>query len=636
LVVEEVLMIFLLAAMAAEAASEVDGSRTNEDIVVTAALEPVEEQESAASVTIIDRKRIDALGMPLVTDLLRLAPGMSVSVSGAQGSFTQVRIRGAEANHSLLFVDGIAFNDPAAGNEARFESQASDGLSRIEIVRGPQSALWGSEALGGVIALEGPDPLSGTRLAASGEYGSHDFGRANIAASTGSSAAGIAGTASWLRSDGIDIFGDGTGDRDGFRNVTVSLKGTARPGSDGEIGAVGRYVEADSQFDGTPPPFFTRADTLDASHSKIRALRAWARLGLAADAPWSFQLDGQYLHSSNRNRSGDAPLNRTLADRLRIGGKLVRRISAGPTRHVLIVAAEREDEAFAALDQAVFFAPDQRRSRGRTAMVGEWRADWGRGIATDIAVRRDDFNRFADETTLRASLLVRPAEGLSLHAAFGEGIAQPTFFDLYGFDPTSFVGNPALTPEKSRGYEAGLRWEKAAYGFSATVFSNRLTDEIVEDFSVFPFTVRNTPGKSRRRGIEAAAELRPVRGLRISANYSYIDALDRKAAGGPAMPEARRPKHSANVAADWTLDRFTLGGSLAYVGKRRDRDFDTFQDVVLDDYVLASLRVAYRLNDQLEAFARAENAWDADYQDVAGYNTPGRTVHAGLRLRFGS
>ncbi len=147
-------MIIALLATAAAAAAD-------PDIVVTASLEPVAAEESPASATVIDEKRIEALGVPFVSDLARLAPGVSVSVSGAQGALTQVRIRGAEANHSLLFVDGIAFNDPAAGNEARFETFAADGLSRVEIVRGPQSALWGSEALGGVIALETADPLSG-------------------------------------------------------------------------------------------------------------------------------------------------------------------------------------------------------------------------------------------------------------------------------------------------------------------------------------------------------------------------------------------------------------------------------------------------------------------------------------------
>ncbi|HEU0135033.1 MAG TPA: TonB-dependent receptor [Allosphingosinicella sp.] len=621
----------LLAAAAAPPPSD-------ETIVVTASLEPVRTESSPASVTLIDEKRIEALGLPLVSDLARLAPGVSVAVSGAQGSLTQIRIRGAEANHSLLFVDGIAFNDPASGNEARFETIAADGLSRMEIVRGPQSALWGSEALGGVIAVEGADPLSGSRLSASAEYGSRDFQRGHVGLVAGSGEAGVAASLTRLRSDGIDIFGGGAGDRDGFGNLAARLKAAIRPRPDFEIGIVGHYIWATSRFDGTPAPLFRRADTLDSSKAEIGAVRSWVRLGLSADAPWSVELDGQYLHSSNRNRTGADPLNRTLADRLRIGGKLVRRFSAGGSRHTLIAAAEREEESFAALDQAVFFAPDQRRSRGRTAFVGEWRSQWAGFLHTDLAVRRDDFNRFEDSTNVRAAIVARPLGRLRLHAAYGEGIAQPTFFDLYGFDPTSFIGNPDLKPERSRGLEAGVAWEGARLGLSATAFSNRLSGEIVEDFSTFPFTVRNAEGRSRRRGLELAAEARPAAGLRIGANYTWLDALERRAGTAGRSPEPRRPRHSANLAADWTTGRLLAGASIAYVGKRRDSDFDPFPavPVTLGDYWLANLRIGYRLTEQFELFGRVENATGSDYRDVFGYASQGRSVHAGLRVRLGS
>ncbi|HEX8126363.1 MAG TPA: TonB-dependent receptor [Allosphingosinicella sp.] len=634
-------MTFILYLAAAGAAAPVPAETVapvpDETIVVTASLEPVRTESSPASVTTIDERRIEALGAPLVSDLARLAPGVSVAVSGAQGSLTQIRIRGAEANHSLLFVDGIAFNDPASGNEARFETIAADGLTRMEVVRGPQSALWGSEALGGVIAVEGADPLSGTKARASGEYGSRDFHRGHAGIVAGGDEAGVAASVTRLGSDGIDIFGGGGGDRDGFSNLSARLKAALRPARDGEIGIVGHYIRATSQFDGTPAPLFQRADTLDSSLAELGAVRAWARLGLALDSPWSVELDGQYLHSSNRNRNGGQPLNRTLADRLRIGGKLVRRFGAWGARHALIAAAEREDESFAALDQAVFFAPDQRRTRGRTAYVGEWRAQWGSALSTDLAVRRDDFNRFKDSTNLRAAVVARPLDRLRLHAAYGEGIAQPTFFDLYGFDPTSFVGNPDLTPERSRGVEAGVAWEGRRLGLGATAFSNRLIGEIVEDFSSFPFTVRNADGKSRRRGVELSAEARPVDGLRVSANYTWLDARERRVGTARGSAEARRPRHGANLAADWVEGRFIAGASLGYVGKRRDSDFDAFPavPVTLGDYVLANLRVAYRLSNELELFGRVENAANSDYREVFGYNSQGRSVHAGLRVRFG-
>ena len=626
--------LFLAAAAALPAASS-----AAPDIVVSAALVPVTQADSPATVTVIDQARIDALGAPFALDLIRLAPGIAVATSGAQGSQTQIRIRGAEANHTLVFIDGIAFNDPAAGNEARFETFAADGLGRIEVVRGPQSALWGSEALGGVIAMETPDPLGPMRATASGEYGSRDFRRAAASIVSGGEKAGVSASASWIKGDGIDILGGGRGDKDGFETKTASLKAVARPGEDGEIGIVARYIDHYNQFDGLDPVTFQRADTADASKTETGAVRAYATLGLAPDAPWSVTANAQYLRSDNRNRNAGNPLNRTLGDRFRVGGQLVHRLSLGSTAHTLVAAVEREDETFRASDTQYFGATDQRRTRGRTAYIGEWRATWSPLLSTDVAVRRDDYNRFADATTVRASAILTVAEGLSLRGSYGEGIAQPTFFDLYGFFPGNFVGNPNLTPEKSRGYEAGIRFARPAYALEVTAFSNRQRDEIVSVFdnTTFLSSTANATGRSRRRGIEANVEVRPLAGLRLTANYTYLDARDQQVASGLTLREVRRPRHSGNVAADWTLGPLTIGASADYVGTRRDVDFDQFPAPVvrLHDYVLGAARIAYAITPAIEAFGRIENAFDSKYQDVVGYATQGRGVFGGLRVKIG-
>ena len=625
----------LLAAAAATPAA----SSSAPDIVVSAALVPVAEAQSPATVTVFDAARIEALGAPFALDLLRLAPGVSVATSGSQGAQTQVRIRGAEANHTLVFIDGIAFNDPAAGNEARFETFGADGLGRVEVVRGPQSALWGSEALGGVIAMETPDPLGAMRATASAEYGSRDFRRGAASLVTGGETAGLSATATWIKSDGVDSLGGGTGDRDGFETKTASFKAVARPGADGEIGIVGRYIEHANQFDGTDPNTFQRADTADASKTETGAVRGWATIGLGPDAPWSLTVDGTYLTSDNRNRDGATPLNRTKGDRFRVGGQLVHRLNLGTTAHTLIAAVEREDETFRASDTQYFGATVQRRTRGRNAYIGEWRATWVPMLTTDVAVRHDDYNRFADETTLRASAILTVAEGLALTGSYGEGIAQPTFFDLYGFFPGSFVGNPNLTPEKSRGYEAGVRFTRPAFSAEVTAFSNRLRGEIVSVFDsrTFLSSTANATGRSRRRGIEANVTVRPIEALRITANYTYLDARDQRVAAGLALRETRRPRHSGNLVADWTIGQLALGGSLAYVGMRQDVDFDLFPapTVRLHDYVLGGARIAYAITPYIEAFGRIENAFDSNYQDVVGYATQGRAVFGGVRVKIG-
>src|SRR3954453_10200311 len=152
-----------------------------DQIVITASRTPETEARTPASVTIIDRLEIERLGQPLVPALLRLAPSVAVATSGPPGSFTEVRIRGAENNHTLLFIDGIRANDPATGDFARFELLNSDLASRIEVLRGPQSALWGSDAIGGVVAVNGLDDAPG--YAAAAEGGSYGFRRATASGS---------------------------------------------------------------------------------------------------------------------------------------------------------------------------------------------------------------------------------------------------------------------------------------------------------------------------------------------------------------------------------------------------------------------------------------------------------------------
>jgi vitamin B12 transporter len=617
-------ILILISAIAVQAAD--DGA-----IVVTASRAPVTAANSAASVTTFDEEALDDLSLPALPDLLRLSPGVSVATTGPRGTQTQVRIRGAEANHTLVFLDGIRFNDPAAGNEARFELLTSDSLSRLEIVRGPQSALWGSEALGGVIAAETADPFRGGGFEGLAEYGSLDSARLSGRYAMRAGDVGVMASAGWLRSDGIDSFGAG-GERDGFDNLTASLKVEARPSDAISLGVVGHWIQGTSQYDGFDPLTFLRADTLDETRNRIAAARGWAE---GRWGGWTINGGASYLDSANRNRLDGAPLNSTFGDRLTLDAQLSRQIGG----HRIIAAVEHESENFRARDAAFFGGTDQDRSRRLTAFAGEWRAEWSPAIVTDLALRHDDFSAFADATTFRASLLVRPVHGITVHAAYGEGIAQPTFYDLYGFFPGSFAGNPALTPERSRGWEAGAGWRDDHFSLDATWFSARLRDEIVDTFDPVTFlsSTANAAGRSRRDGLELSGAWHGGPGLNVSVNYTWLDADQQNVAGGPRVRELRRARNSFNLAVYGAAGRLRWGATLAYVGKRQDQDFDQFPaaTVTLGDYVLASANLAYAILPQLELYARAENALDAHYQDVVGYHTPGRTVYAGLRVAFG-
>ncbi|HEV2867435.1 MAG TPA: TonB-dependent receptor [Allosphingosinicella sp.] len=610
------LFIILIAATAAEA---------DPAIIVTGSRETLEADEAPVSATVLDEAAIQDLALPSPSDLLRLTPGVAVATSGPRGSQTQLRIRGAEANHTLLFLDGIRFNDPAAGNEARFELLSSDLLSRIEIVRGPQSALWGSEAVGGVVAVTGADPFEARGLGGLGEYGSLDSARVFGRHALASGGFGVTGAAGWQRSEGIDSFGSG-GDHDGFDNFAGSLKAIHRAGAL-EVGAVAHWIEGRSEFDGFDPVTFRHADTLDATKNRIGAVRGW---GAVESGGWSLSGEVSYLDSANRNFLGDAPLNTTFGDRLTLGAQLSRTLGS----HRLTAAVDRQQEHFRARDTVFFGGTDQDRSRSLTAVVAEWRADWSGALSTDFAVRHDSFSAFEDATTLRGAVLVRPAVGWTLHASYGEGIAQPTFYDLYGFFPGSFRGNPGLRPERSRGWEAGIRRQGGRLDLSATYFRATLDDEIVEVFTT-PTTTANATGRSRRQGVELTAGYRAARWLNLAANYTWLDADEQRMVGSPPVREVRRPRSSANLIAHGDTGALRWGAAIVYVGSRRDVDSDSFAAVTLHDYLLASLNVGYRIRPELELFARIENAFAADYQDVAGYNTAGRTAYAGLRVALG-
>jgi vitamin B12 transporter len=601
-------------------------------IVITASRSPEPEAQSPASVTIFDRDRIERLGEPLVLGLLRLTPSTSVTTIGPSGSLTEVRIRGSEANHTLFFVDGIKINDPASGDAPRFELLNADLASRIEIVRGPQSALWGSDAIGGVIAVNGLDDAPG--YAASAEAGSFGFRRASASGSLVMGPTSLSGAVGWQRATGIDSFGAPGGDKDGYRNLSGRVRGTYALGSDVRLGASALALTGRSEFDGYRLTFpFDHTDTLDSSRNRLTAGRLWAEFGTGQSA-WIGRVSASLLGSSNRNYLADDPINRTRGTRRTLDAQLERTFSTGVVDHRLIVAAEAERETFHARDTIYGGFTNQDRSRSHQAITAEWRAS-AKAIHADLAVRRDVFNRFRDATSFRASLLGDVGGGFQLTAAYAEGIAQPTFFDLFGFFPGNFVGNPSLKAESSRGFEAGVRYRRGTFAASLTGYRQRLYDEIIDvgDPVTFLQTTINRDDSSRRSGLEAEVSWRIADKLRLSANYAYLHATEPDAVSGRPVTERRRPKHSGAIAADGAVGRWSYGGSIAYVGSQLDtRDNFPFDVVRLDSYWLAGARVAYAVSPGIELYARGSNLFDAKYENSVGYRTEGRGLFAGIRL----
>ena len=595
-------------------------------IVVTASRAEEKASDTPASISLLDAQRIERLGTPFVPDLLRLTPSASVAVSGPAGSQTQLRIRGAEANHVLLFVEGIRANDPASGNEPRFELLNADLASRIEVVRGPQSALWGSEAVAGVIAMNGPAPGSvATQLFA--EAGSHASLRGGARTSFGTEDQGFSIGMAGQRSDGIDAF-SGQGERDGYRNAGMRASGRYRISPMLLMGASGFGLWGKSEFDGYNPDTFQRDDTLDETHNRLAAGRIFAELG-QRDRTYALA-SASLLGSSNRNLLDDAPQNRTSANRRTFGLEAGHNLDG----HLFIAAVESELEHFHARDTAFGGLTSQDQSRRHNSLTVEWRGKKIGPLTPGLAVRHDAFSRFKDATTFRASLKADIASGVSISGNYGEGIAQPTFFDLYGFFPGFYVGNPDLKPERSKGWEVSGRFARGPFTGALTYYRQRLQDEIV-DSTDFTSTV-NASGTSHRQGIEAEAGWTFGNALRLGANYAWLHATEQKIEGVDPVREHRRPKHSGAIVADGEWGKLSYGASLSYVGRHRDRrDSAPYELVDLPPYWLANARLAYRVSEGVEASVRVANLLGSHYQDLVGYRTEGRTIHAGLRVALG-
>jgi vitamin B12 transporter len=437
----------------------------------------------------------------------------------------------------------------------------------------------------------------------------------------------------WQRATGIDSFGAPGGDMDGYGNLSGRLRGTIKVGPDVRLGVSAIALTGESQFDGFDPVTFEHTDTLDSSRNRLAAGRFWTELG-NRDSAWSGRFSVSLLGSSNRNYLDGDPVNRTNGTRRTIDVQVERTLSTGEVRHRVILAVDEEHESFHARDTIYGGLTEQDRTRNHDAATLEWRASTS-AFTGDVAVRRDMFNRFKDATSLRASALAKLGGGFALTGSYAQGISQPTFFDLYGFFPGNFLGNPALRPESSRGFEASVRYRRGAFDAALTAYRQRLHDEIVDvsDPLTFLQTTVNRADVSHRSGIEAEAGWRLADKLRLTANYAFLHATEPDAMTERQSPELRRPKNSGSVAADGSIGRWSYGASLSYVGSHLDRsDNFPFGLSRLRSYWLAGARVAYEVRSGVELYARGSNLLGAHYEDSVGYHTEGFGLFAGLRL----
>jgi vitamin B12 transporter len=600
-------------------------------ITVSASRNTLQLSQTGISISQVRLEQIEGLSLPLVKDYLTLIPGVAVSQTGPLGAQTQVRIRGAEGNHSISFIDGIEMNDPASSGEFRIDTLLSHGVERIEVLRGPQSALWGSQAIGGVISITTRAPTRGTLLYGEAQGGSLGTVRGGIGGGWADDSITISGQLSGLSTDGYDIARSG-GDKDGYDNVTAHGRIEWRAAPELTLLLVGRHQDSTSRFDGFDYGAGVPLDEPLSTLSRQTALRAEAALALL-DGDWITRASFMAVRADNINRRAGTFQNRSDGERDLLRLQSTGRFAAAGASHSLTAALDIETERFISSDANAAAASNQRQRRRQTSVVGEYRLSLAGGINAGAALRHDMNDRFADATTLRFDA-VAPIGDFRLHAAFGTGIADPTFFDQFGFFPGSFRGNPGLIPERSRSIEAGIGWGKDGHSADITVFGANLTNEIIGTFDrgTFQSGVANATGRSRRHGVEVSGRAALAQGLALIASYTFLDADQQQTAGAAAVREVRRPRHSGSIALGYSSQQFDLSAAAAITGARGDTDFSRFVPVTLPSYTLLTVAGAWHISPRIDLTARIENALDAAQVDVFAYRGPGITAHGGVRF----
>jgi vitamin B12 transporter len=643
------------------AAAAVTTTATAEDIrdtlIVTASRIPVPLVAAGSSVSVIDREQIEARQSVFAVDLLQDVPGFAVSRSGGIGSQTQVRVRGAEANQVLVLIDGIEANDPAGNDEFAFQDLTTWDVERIEVVRGPQSALWGSDALAGVVNVITRQPTKEFSAGGFAEAGAYDTFSAGgrLSGQVMGTRAGL----SLLRVDSNGSNSSRTGDEDdGYENTTAILSLAGSPSDIVDLSFVGRYTDTTKGFDATDFGTGLPADSGDETDVDLGYFRAGGTLQLL-DGRWTQSLRAAWTTTDTENTSDFGSAGTTAADKYGVYYQTTWQFTPGAadsTGNSATFALDHEQQDFRQRGDLIVIDPDdpsqdldpnQDQDLDNTAAVLELLLTPFERTSLSLSGRYDDNSDFDNVATLRATTSwTTESTRTRLHAAYGTGQKAPTFVDRYGFFTNQFVGNPDLEPETSSGWEAGIEqplWN-ARISLGATYFREDLEDEIngfVFDPGTGRFTADNLDGTSKRRGVELSAAATVTATLRFSGSYTYIDATQPGLLTGEDSREIRRPRHSASVNGDWRVldSKADLNVNLTYVGDQDDTFFEVTppfgtQTINLDSYYLASVAASYRLTNQASVYARVENLLDEDYENVYGYNTPGIGAYAGIRLSF--
>lgn len=615
-----------------------DEGTAPDEILITGLRTPIPVGDMATAVTIIDREALDLRQSFQLADVLRDVPGLTVARSGSVGSQAQIRMRGAEANHILVLIDGVEANDPASGDEFLFEHLSAMEVERIEIIRGPQSALWGSDAVAGVINIVTRKAVDGFSGGASAEGGSNNTWRQSLRAAYGADNWRFTLGASRSETDGTNVSRLGDED-DGYSLMTVQARLQFEPSDTLSLDFTARRVEASNEFD--PIDFLVTGLPVDGD--RVNEAERWVFGGVATveAGGLSHKAGVNWLDSENLSFADGVSQGTTGAERFKVFYQATMESVQG---HRVTGAVDYRDTEFTQTGAASFFGdPNQVQSMTNTAYVLDYVGDVTGSVTVTASARYDDNSDFDNITTWRLGASWDLSDEMRLRGSYGRGYKAPTFIERFGFFSDTFIGNPNLMPEISDSYEFGID-HVALEGrvlVGLTYFNARLEDEIdgfAWDPVNFAFTAVNKQGESKRQGVEATLDIQLTDQLAFSSNYTWTDAEEPDGMGG-FRRELRRPEHSGAVALTWqgaTGAAVSVNGS--WVGDAEDIFFPPWpmpsEIVTLGDYALVNIAGHIPLNDTVEIFGRVEKALNSNYEDVLGFATPDIGFFGGIRVRF--
>ncbi len=624
---------------AAQAQDQPAVENTASVIVVTANRTAQPLARIGQSVTVIDDADLRRRQTQTVSDVLRTVPGVTIGRNGGVGTVTSVFIRGADSDQTVALIDGVKLNDPSSpGGGFNFGNLLIGNIERIEVLRGPSSVLWGSQAIGGVINMITRQPTEKLSINLRGEYGFRDTAQVvgNVSGAAGS-LSGSAG-AGWFRTDGISSFNERRGgtEKDGYENFGANANLNLALSDGFSVDARGWYSNGRANIDGFAPPSFAFGDVNE--ESRTRELVGYTGVNAALmDGRFRNRLGYAYTDTRRRSTSLDGMPAETFAangrnERFEYQGILD--ISEG---WQATAGLEREKSRFSS------------SSFGSPVTIGRARLDsvYGQLMATPLVgltltggMRYDDHNRFGGATSFGATGVFTPGDsGTTLRASYTEGFKAPSLFQLQ-----SDFGNQLLQPERSKGWDAGIT--QALLGetlYASATYFRRVSTDLIAFISCpspgtgictnRPFGTYDNVSRARAEGVEIGLTLQPVDALRVQANYTYTDATNRSPGDANFGRQlVRRPKHSVTTLIDyrWAFGMET-GATLTHVGTSFDNASNSRK---LDGYVLADLRASFPVTDQIELYGRVENLFNAHYETATGFGTLGRAAYAGVRLRY--